>query len=638
MAYDYDNEIALGAMVKADEDFRDQHMTNWRRNIQRFAGRGFLARSQPNTFEEWRELFYHKYTSILVPTMTSRNPRVLISTAMPDIFGETAIGLAAADNRWHELTRASETYHELAYDYLLLWAVSIQTSGPMIGGEHDDPWSWPTMTRWSPDMVFWDCDAQSYDKARRAGHTWIIDHDDLVALADEKGAEFGWNTAAVRTLPAMDAHEYADKGWKNTPNLDKGQVVLKDIWFPEVVWSDGDGEALDVAKGINGGTLTIAMGKEGLIAIVRDMQPFYGPRTGPYAIYGYHKVPNDPYPLSPLVAVESSIEDLNTRRISNRDAANKYRRGIVTGGPHGKMLADKIENGGKWWIWNAGATFKRDQMEQIEVGGLTEQMLVAENRDRDELERSSGLTEQAQGNVEGIGTATEVAAAANAAAGRIGGITGRFMVGQADANRAICFSLLLDDTVMVPLGKEHATPEMPNPGWQGGNLTPQQAEALSRFQDPMDALQITVKPYSAAPVTAAQIQQNAQRRMDIALNVAPVMVATPHVKWRETLARIGEANNDDTLPDMIDYEKLAEVQQLAQQAQQTEQEQPQSKLMRGVMGVPAGNAANASRGGVRPANKPKNDMRHMQGGLAQGKGSGGKPQQQSGNKPKAKAG
>ena len=640
MAFDYDSEVALGEALQADEKFRDRHMATWRRNIQRFAGPMLNGKPEPDTLPGWRDLFYHKYLSIFVPSMTSRNPRVLVSTGLPELFADVAHGVAAANARWHELTTASATYHELAYDYLLLWAVSTQTAGPVIGGEHDDPWSWPAMTRMDPTMCAWDCDAHSFEKKRRAHHAWIADKEDVEQTA-AVGEEDGWNLRAVRSLPIMDAGEHKRYGWE-VPDMSRSQVILRDVWFPEVVWSEGEPgqeEALDVARGINGGIMTVAVGNEGAMVIVRAMQPYYGPRTGPYSLYGYHKVPSDPYPMSPLVAVDPSIEDSNAIRQANRRGVQKYRRGVIVGGTQAKQLSDKIEKGDDYFIWNGGPNIGSNNVIPIEVGGLTDQLITQEERAQIDLEESAGMSQQMQGAVEGDATATEVVEAASGAQNRSGGVNSRFMAGQESANRAICFFLTLDDTVLIPLGKEHATPEMPNPVWQGGNMTEEQRAALSKFQDPMDAMQITVKPYSGAPVTAMQVAANADRRMRIAAELSPAMVQNPHIKWRETLQRVGEATNDDDLENMVDWNKLAELQELfLKQAQQPEQGQ-QSRLVRGVLGVPGGSAAQRAKGGFQPGGAGK--MTHLKGGQGQSggkQGSGAASQKSAGSaSPPAKA-
>lgn len=609
---DLSNEQAIWKEVEAAENWRDLHVKTWKTRIARFHGTAFKVCPE---YEDWRELFYHKYTSLIVPRCISREPRVATSTSLPQMFGETAEGLGHALNRWIQLSRVALTYTEVAYDYLMLWGVTLQTSKIVYGGDTDDPWAWPEVTRLPPDWYFMDAAAKHKDRARLQGHQWVIDKDDLVSMAKDADEEDGWDLTACETMQPMSGDDFKKLGRDPSVKVDRNELIVRDLWFPEVVW---DTEQKDVGEGYNGGCMTLGYGPKSGPRVLRKLRPFYGPRTGPYALYGYHKVPDDPYPLSPLVAVESQIERLNRRKKQSQDSAEAYKRLLIVGGPKAN-LAQQIKDKPDWYVFWAGVDFEKNKSETLEIAGESEQNIVSENRERDETERSSGLTEALQGNIEGVGTAHEVQGALDAAQVRMGHISGQFMVGMEDSIRGVAWYVLLDDRQKIPLGQEAATAEAPNPVWQGG-VDGEAGEAIDRLQDPFDAVQVSVKPYSTEPVTQGQRTRSADVELEMVANVAPLMPQMPYVKWPEWAKRQGELRGIDGLEELFDFEKLGQAQQMAAEqakadlaASQPEAgQQPRSKALRGTLGQ------QGMGGGSRPANKPRNDMRHVQGGMSRG--------------------
>jgi len=605
---DYSDPNKVWAEVEEHEKFRDEHVQWWARSVSRYHGTAYRSVAEPSSLEDWRDAFYHKYISLLLPRCAGRPTRVACDTTMPEYFTETARGIEHALNRWTEMSNAHAGALAICTDYLLMWGVAMRQTEVVAGAETDDPRAWPHRIRIEPNAYFCDSTVASRELGAIEGHRWIHSKDEVVATAEEEGEESGWDVAAVKSMPEASPEDLQKFGRHQSVRVDRGEVIFYDLWFPRCRVHEDEPEYADLRPGIdyNGSVMTLGWAPSVGHQIVRKLRPQMGGRTGPYTLYGCYRVPGYPYPLSPLVAVEGALSQLNAHKRAMQDAARKYKRSLIVGGPD-STLAQNIEKKPDWSVYWAGATFDKNRMEAVEVGGVSDQQLVMVDRMEQEAERASGLIEAWQGSTAGD-TATEVSAAVEAGSVRMGLIAQQFMAGEEQFYRGLARELLVDDRIIVPLGRDVATPDMPSPGWQAEVDGPE-ADAIQEIQDPLDAVQVSVKPYSTEPVTQAQRVRNADTALQIVMEIGQIapQLALSGVNLYELLRQVGEARGMEWLPDIWNYEQLAKAAQDAQVAAQAEasKQAAGAKLVRGVMGVPAmGGGPSRFSGGSKPA-KPK---------------------------------
>ena len=88
---------SLRREIESAESFRDQHLTEWRRMIERFHGPAYRA---IDVSEDDPENFVHEYIALLLPRIVHDSPKVRVKSARPVSQSMTAGLLQAGINRW----------------------------------------------------------------------------------------------------------------------------------------------------------------------------------------------------------------------------------------------------------------------------------------------------------------------------------------------------------------------------------------------------------------------------------------------------------------------------------------------------------------------------------------------------------
>ena len=99
--------------VEAAEDFRDQHLREWRRLIERYHGPAYRG---GDTGEDDPENFVHEYVSLIMPRIVHDSPRVRVKSSRPVSQSMTAGVLQVALNRWTKMTKLRNTLERIATD------------------------------------------------------------------------------------------------------------------------------------------------------------------------------------------------------------------------------------------------------------------------------------------------------------------------------------------------------------------------------------------------------------------------------------------------------------------------------------------------------------------------------------------
>lgn len=526
---DWTNPASIVGELSDAEEYRNRFTVGPRELRRWFHGTAYktdhgLTNSMP-------EAAVHAYAAMLLPRIVHDNPRVRVASAMPVTQRLLVPAMQAALNRWCQMVDLRTTNERFAMDMILGWGVSYITNVPvdsMRPWDGDGPYL-PRDYRISPDFFIVDPQCDHIEEARYMGHVWFCDKDDLVKRASHDPT---YDKAAVEAVGTSDAIRFDHRSDK--PQRDRRQVAIYDVWVPEI--HQQETEEWDKAKGdakVNGTLYTIARWGDGA-NFIRKPRPYYGPRSGPYTVMGAYSVPECPWPLSPLVAVQQQIVTANVTAVAQEQAIRKYRRFVVGDAKqmtdvNGSPMEDMFEGTAQ-----TTGTF--------EIGGMTPQHVAAAQATFERLDRALGMSDAMRGNITGDGTATEAAIAQGAANARMAHVIRNFTEATAKRLRKVAWYLYHDKRVKMNL------PQIKEAGLGEAVFTGGVNEGS------FEALDIQIEPYSMERTTEALMQKRTQDAIQVALMVAQAAAANPVIGvegGKTILQQYGAAVNLPFLADLI---------------------------------------------------------------------------------------
>lgn len=555
--------------IQAAERFRNKYLEYYDDILKKYAGAAMGSQDG----EMLTENHIYEYLSLTIPRLIHDNPRVSVSTRRPVTQNETAKALQHGLNRWVRDTNVRQILMRTAYDILIAYGVVLTTQQPMQGhdpGASNRPY-FPACYRISPKRFICDPLALSISEARFTGHAWIRDKDDLIK---EARGDSSWNKEVIETLIVdtldKDSTGRKDDAVKDAPS--RREVAGYDIWVPEVRLDESPGPE----EGFNGTIYTIGLGQDGSgkdsgeVDFIRDPRPYYGPPSGPYSFFGTYYVPDKIFPLSPILATMSQVDELNDHVKSAARSATQYKRLILVDSKSKKLMQDVKSQPDNYVVPVEG--LDRDRVIPIELGGITNQQVSYIQMARERLDRNSGIHDAMRGNVTGNATATEVSIADESGTVRLAYIKQQFQQSVRNLLQNVGWFLYYDERVMFPLGADAAKDlGMEEPYYVGGVT---EEETGTSYND----LELEIDAYSMERTSESLRQRRTMEAFQLISNVAQAMPQMPYVKWGDLLDKLGDAMNMPDLSEMIDEQMMQEmVQQQQEQQQQMMQAELQSK-------------------------------------------------------------
>ncbi len=545
--------------LEVAEAFRDQHLSSWSDLIGRLTGPDYRGDTAgPGDPEN----FVHQYIALILPRIVYDNPKVSITSRTPLSQVALTPKMEAACNSWVRLTDLRTTLSRIATDMLLGFGVGMIANEPRrsmrtIGG--NEPWL-PRLYRLDPHDFIIDPQATHAEEARYMAHTYRIDHDDLIAKAE---VEDGWDLDLVESIGSSNDDSKRDM-LAGREGPDRRQVTVYEIWVPEI---DTEAEVMDFLNDTNmhsGSIITVIKGQASSettasYGFAREPRPYYGSHHGPYVIFGCYNVPDDPYPLSPVVSLLPQIADLNDHLRSMTHSASCYKNIIATDSRNQKLANDIRDREDLTVVLVDG--LDPSQIVPIEVGGITAQQVTYAGLTQDRLDRVSGIHDAMRGNVTGTATATEVAIAESAAGLRIAHLKREFADAASRVVSAAMWYMFHDGRVSFAIGDEAmALAFSPDGVFVGGT-------GVGLFED----LIVSIDAMSMERVSEVQQQRRGGELLQVIGTLAQQMVVSPWVDWKRVLSTVGDSINVPELGTILDPKRLQEaVQQMQQQQQQPE--------------------------------------------------------------------
>jgi hypothetical protein len=552
--------------IMAAEALRDDHISTMDDLVEQYVGPAYSKNISVENFLP--ENHVYEYLSLTVPRLIYDNPRVHVKTRRPVSQGDTARAMEHGVNRWIRDTNCRRTLQRIAYDMLLGFGVCMTIEEPMQQyGQIDQAGPhWPMIHRLSPSRWFMDPQALDISEARFCGHRWIRDKEDLL---NEASVDPSWNKEVIEALSTdADLEDTRDTDSKFSPS--RNEVVCYEVWVPEKIIDDSPGPEL----GFNGTIYTMAVSNHGSdegesrADFIRKPRPYYGPPTGPYTLFGAYFVPDKPFPLSPIMANQPQVAELNEHVRAATMSAAQYKKLILVDARNKKLVQD-IKNQPDNFVVPVDG-LNPDSVVPAELGGITNQQLTYMQVCRDRLDRNSGIQDAQRGVVTGDATATEVQVAEAAGSTRFSYVHKQYQDCVQQVMHKVAWYLYHDERVVFPLG-EKAAAEMgiPEPIFIGGM---QKDATGATYAD----LELEIDTFSMQKSNEPLLQRRAMDSMNLIVQSAQVMTQTPFIDWDTLLKKLGDAMNVPELGELIDREMMM---QMVQQQQEQEQAMAQAKVM-----------------------------------------------------------
>ena len=583
---------AIRREVESAERFRDVHISSVRTMVEKYHGPAFRD-DRTDAYIDDPENFGHEYVSLVLPRIIHDTPKFRVKLGDPMLDLMVGKRLQIAINRWSRISKLRRTLERIATDMLFSYGVALTVSEPRaevraIDGK--EPYL-PRVYRISPDRFFIDPAATHIEDARFMGHCYAVDKNDLIAMAQRDKT---WDIDALYEIPSgTDMNEVRDDNGRDIE--DRKELAVYEVWVPES--DETVAEKIDEQFGpgmVNGTIYTFVKGRSKASkwdGFIRQPIPYFGPRQGPYTVFGVYTVPDDPYPLSPLMAIQSQLEDLNAHLVSVRSSAAAYKRLVMVDARNAKLAQDIKDKPHDYIVLSE--SLDRDKVVNLEVGGITQQQVQYSQIAQDRLDRVSGIHDAMRGNIQGSATATEVAVAESSATMRMAHLKRQFQESVDDIARSVLWFMWHDDRVAFPLGREGAEALLEaDPKFNGGVRMP-------GWED----LEVAVDAYSMERVSEALVQKRAMELLQITTSVAQGMMSMPFIRWREILSVVGDALNMPHLADMIDQNAMAQAMQPQQAPQGASMPRAQGGPPMNAMGEPSPIPASSMAGLQAAANR-----------------------------------
>lgn len=531
--------------IEAGITYRDKFLKEREKLIRRYTGRFF--RSDKKADQAITENHGYEFLSLMLPSVVYDNPRCRIRAAEPFLMdsggtqsiGQRAAAMELALNKWSENIELSNPLFDLAVDFYFSWSVfllTVQDQPGYQGAEmvpqspypiHLDPYHFVM------DPLARSCNAMQHDGPRFSGHMWTADKDDLL---DDDTYDHD-KVRALATDVDLDKYYPEREGMQDAPK--RGELIAYDIWVPEHQNSDD--------PAMNGTIYTIAMGAspDGVTkqsAFIRDPRPAYCGPWGPYVLFGAYKVPNSPYPLSPLVATAEQAEEVNAHTTAAANDARAYKRFAYgrTGNVADAQRVQTVPNGHMVLLDDV------EGVGQMELGGISQVQQTQMQLSMQRLERVSGLSSAKLGSP-GRGTATGESIADAAQNTRTDGMKRQFRKGVTALFRSAAWYMFYGDDIRIRLGEEGRAAGLSE--YRGG-VYPGMEEW--NFFD----LSLSIDALSLEHTDQAILQRRMTQAFEILTATAPIMPMTPWVHWREPIRAMFNALNVGEADEWIDFEQL----------------------------------------------------------------------------------
>jgi hypothetical protein len=516
-----------------------------------------------------------EFVSLTLPKLIYDNPQVAVSSRSPAIPAETALAIEYALNQWIKDEDLQEQLEMAIFDALFGYGVMLTTLDDVEDREVETDQlrkMMPKCRHLERHLYFRDPTATTVRKPRFEGHVWVRDKADVLDME-------GIIPEAVESL-SSDGELARLRRPNGEDSPERDEIVAYEVWVPECNDYNTENDPC-----CNGTIFTLAVGqvvdsdagnaKKGRkAAYIRAPRPFYGPKTGPYTLFGFYPVSGQCYPLGPIAVTAEQAEEVNVHATAVAEAAGRMKNLVFVDSTHDELAnAVKMSPDGSI-IGIAGLAGKA--VTSTSVGGPSSEQLMMLEKLRERLDRVSGMSDAYRGN-----TNPDITATADNIA--MEGVTAR--LDYLKKRAATCVGRVLwkagwlmhnTHNVVIPLGQEAAQAfQMNQPVFLGGLNEGEEDQSFDRMA-------IEIEPMSMERIDERTLRATVLEVMGIIVQLAQEMPNMPWLNWQVLLDQLARIHNFRWLRQVINDQLfrtfMAETMQANSQQQQAELQLKQAEL------------------------------------------------------------
>jgi hypothetical protein len=506
-------------------------------SIKQYVGRAYRVGFGHDNYDN----FPYKYVTTVAPRLAMFAPSCTVTEG--GMVTEETDALQDGLRSWMRMSGLARVLVALAHDVLFDFGCVLTALEPtpkwrgQPGGMIP---MWPRTMRVSPRAVFRDPRAVELAGSRFDGHMAIVARESLRKAVDAYGRPL-YDEAAVLSL--------------KSGGTDLEQLKT-DLMADGVTTFDADKSVLlyCVTDYETGQVATYAAGGNEGVTLIR--KPVKADRK--YTFYGVGLVPDQLYPLSPLVVTQQQVEEINQhRRFLSKSAGSAKRLTIVQGtdtglianiteAPHGGVLAVAGFNG---------------SVQTIDLGGPVQASYDYLAFTGGELKELAGLSDIEQGNLADAETAAEINEAAAGSDIRRAFMRELFRTGVRETLEGVVSIMDETETVAFPVTRTNTAGQMVKGTFYGGR-------DLEDDEWPWDrTLSVEIEPNSMEYVNRASQQAAMQAAQGHVITTAAAYLQNPALKPQPMVDDMMEALNVKRGGDRyIDFAFLQQVMQAQQMA------------------------------------------------------------------------
>lgn len=520
--------------IRESERVRDDHLRGVNRIIREYAGRWYRESRDWWKLTEGAddddvnpEPFAYSFVSNMLPSLIAANPAAIVSARR--IIGHQMVkdAIQSGLKGWINDVNFKIELERVVEDFLFFRGILLHHI------EDDTRWSAgavrPNVRRIDYRMAGGDSLASSVHEAEFLFHKFYVSLDELMGDPDalpEAVQQLSAYTGGDQDTQTPSSPPYR-KGEEST--LRRNRVCLYSVWLRRA----------NVIR-------IIAKEKEALEVYAE--REYYGPESGPYQMFDAYPVPGQFYPLSPLVAVQDQVLDLQVHaRSTSRAAAGRKSVVLVDGAV--ANLAEDIKHAGDREVIAVNG-FNGSQVQTVELGGVSPHQYEYLKFLRDRLDRHAGMTETMRGNVGGADSATEAHIANEALSARTEYLKGKVLEATAQSLKKIGWFMFHTTGIIIPVNQRDPTTGMETEGlFFGGPVPGMDTGAWEDYS-------IKIEPYSMQRVSEQTLQRRAMDWATFIMQVSPQMPMIPWVRWMELIRSVGQSMNQEDADKLLIPEML----------------------------------------------------------------------------------
>lgn len=515
--------------------------------IQRYHGPYYDKCEMPAQNEPENPAF--EYIATLSAQIVAGTPRCNIKTQRADrpLSAMKARALMHATNRVSRERNDRAKLRKFFVDWCFGPAIAFTVRRPMPWldpGPIDGPVMRPDVRRVSPKLWRHDARATEWEDTRWRGHGSLTSRSQLLKLAQ---TEPGWRIREIESLQTEESlKDYVPSEGVGLSGRD--DFMLWQVWFPEEQLD----EAYTAQDGFYGTVHYYAQtrrapgddSKSPLVEI-RDPQPFFGCRGGPYSMSGQMYVPDHVHPLSVMTAIENVAKSLRLQSSVIEQAMRDFSRVLIAGGAAPKNLGHLIKNAKHGGVLHVKG-YQRGMVDEFTKGGLDAAMVEMYGLLLDQLDRRMGLSSTQRGVAQSNVTATADTLASQGTSARVAAQRDEFYAFVNDIFAKTAEIIDQDDQFWMPPPPELAGQMPPIVGGR------EPGETFDDYELSIEALSMRFR-------TEAEMAAAAESELTLFERIAPQMVQAPFIDWPSVVLDISDATGQSQLPARINTELAAAI-------------------------------------------------------------------------------